>query len=166
MQWPQISSAIARVLVALILFASAVLKVTYSQPTPVNGRVGIGAFEDLMIRHEVLPAVIIPMTARMVVGTELLIALWLLTHWRPRAASLAALTLMLAFSTYLIMIYINNGDPTCGCFGVLSKEGLTQQLARNSVLLLLCGIGALWVGKHIPTPQHPPTISTTHAKES
>lgn len=137
MNWRPFICASARVILGLILLTSAGMKYIYDQPTPVSARVGIGAFEDLMIRHEVLPIAIIPITAPLVIATELLLALWLLSHYKPRAASLAALGLMLAFSTYLVLIYINNGDPSCGCFGVLSREDLTQQLARNSVLLLL-----------------------------
>lgn len=137
-------SAGARIFIAIVLLAALVLKVSHSQPTPVRGQVGIGAFEDLLLLHDVIPERLIFVTARAVLLVELVLALWLLSHWRARLAASSALGLMVAFSAYGVAVYVRNGDPECGCFGVLSAESLRMHLVQNSLLALLRGVGAVW----------------------
>lgn len=148
-------SAGARITVAMVLLASFVLKVSYAQPTPVRGRVGIGAFEDLLVRHEVVPADLVAIVARAVLVAEFGLALWLLSHWRPRVSAALALVLMVVFSAYTIAVYVRNGDPTCGCFGVLSVEGLRLHLFQNTGIGAVCCLGLLGPGRRCEDAEEP-----------
>ncbi len=154
-----IIGAMCRIFLGLILLYAAGMKLSYDQPTPVSGRVGIGAFEDLMIRHDVIPIHLIPYVAKGIVSLEVLLGVALLTHLKPRIVSVASLLLLLSFSIYLVLVYLHNGDPTCGCFGTLSRSSLVTQLMRNGLLMVLAALGCLWASA--PCPDHHNTTAVS-----
>jgi len=152
-----------RICLALVFLYAAAMKFSSLKLSPVSSRVGLGAFEDLMFRHDVIPIHLIPWVAKGVVSIEVLLGIALLTHIKPRIVSGAAFVLLLSFSTYLILVYLHNGNPTCGCFGTLSQSSLALQLIRNSLFLALAFLCAWWVkagtrtypANTPATPHHP-----------
>jgi hypothetical protein len=153
-------SAGARIVMAIVLLASVALKVSHPHPTPVGGRVGIGAFEDLLIAHEVVPQGLVAPSARLVLVVELALALWLMSHWRARSASLTALALMVVFSAYAVAVHARGGDARCGCFGDLSAADLRLHLAQNLGLGMLC-----WVGSRRTRVSSARDVTTTDTRE-
>jgi hypothetical protein len=135
---------LARTGVGLTLLSAVLGKLTYAQPTPVGGRVGLGAFEDALIQHDIIPIVLIPSAARSVVIVELCLGVWLLSHLRPRLASLLAFALLVSFSAYLIAVYAHHGEPSCGCFGVVTGHSLAATLVRNALLITAAIFGSVW----------------------
>jgi len=152
-------AAIFRIVLAVVFLYASAMKFSYGKLSPVSSRVGIGAFEDLMFRHDVIPIHLIPYVAKGIVSLEVLLGVALLTHLKPRIVSVASLLLLLSFSIYLVLVYLHNGDPTCGCFGTLSRSSLVTQLMRNGLLMVLAALGCLWT--IAPCPDHHNTTAVS-----
>lgn len=69
---------------------------------------------------------------------EILLGCWLLTGIAHRTASLAALTLLSAFTSGVVILGISTGwKAACTCTGSLTGESVAVALARNAILLSL-----------------------------
>jgi putative oxidoreductase len=77
----------------------------------------MAAFADSIANYRILPAALVPTAASVLVGTEIVIGLALLTGWGARAASWLAALLLAVFTVGLSAALVRGIDLACGCFG-------------------------------------------------
>jgi hypothetical protein len=75
-----------------------------------------------------------------VVASELLLAIWLTSNWKPRLSAFATITLLSIFLCAVIVELTKSNPHDCGCFGKTSF-GLVFTLCLDVLLLL----GALFL---------------------
>ena len=76
---------------------------------------------------------------------ELLIALLLLIQRLRFIGLLAAFSLMVMFTTYIIIILNFSSFVPCSCGGILEKMGWTEHLMFNIVFVVLAAVGILFL---------------------
>ncbi len=152
--WLPLAAASGRIVVAFVLLFAAWEKLTGFLPIQGRELLGLDAFAHLIRTHAVLPASLAGVTARAVVGVEIIIAVLLLWHRWPRAAAGSAMVLLVLFSVYLGLLYASQDDPNCGCFGSLSDNSLASGLTRNALLIAACSLSLIPTksGKRTQTP--------------
>jgi uncharacterized membrane protein YphA (DoxX/SURF4 family) len=79
--------------------------------------VDMAAFADSVANYRILPAALVPAAAAMLVGTELLVGLALLSGKGARAAAWVATILLAIFTAGLTAALARGIDLACGCFG-------------------------------------------------
>jgi hypothetical protein len=116
---------------------------------PFQGRwlSGTEVFAEQLRIQGVVPAAATPAAAKIIVGVEIVVSAFLLSHMRPARAAWAGIGLMLLFSFYLVVVYIKHGDMTCGCFGALSRDDLAHALIRNAILAGILVPSVCWTGR-------------------
>lgn len=75
--------------------------------------------------------------ARLCIAAELLLALFTLAGWFPRAMRLVAVLMLLSFSLFLCYSALIGRNESCQCFGQLVDLNPVQSLVKNAILLLL-----------------------------
>ena len=80
------------------------------------------------------------MVARLCIGVEMALALWVWTGWFPKVTKAVTLFLLLVFSLFLCYAALIGRNESCECFGRLLDVNPAQSLLKNGVLILL-GLG-------------------------
>jgi uncharacterized membrane protein YphA (DoxX/SURF4 family) len=138
-----------RIALGVVFLVAANEKFFATQPNPVDGTTGVGTFAAIVARHRVIPEQFSVQAAWGVLVFEVLLGAWLLFGRKPVAAVRVALASLVVFSLYLVCVYLRNGEPTCGCFGVLHANTLGWSIAVNAALIAL-SVWALVVLKRRP----------------
>lgn len=130
-------ASLARVAVGVVLLVAAGAKLSDVDAEGGTFSHGVPLFASTIAAHHVLPNTLAMPAAWVVLILETVIGLWLLSHRQVRSAALAAVLLMLIFSTYLVLARIKSGNATCGCFGRVTRHDLMFSLARNGILVAM-----------------------------
>lgn len=123
-----------RIALGVVFLVAANEKFFTTQPNPVDGTTGVGTFAAIISRHRIIPEALSLQAAWSTLAFECVLGAWLLVGWRPVAAMRVALASLATFSLYLAGVYLRNGEPTCGCFGVLHANTLGWSIAVNLTL--------------------------------
>ena len=115
-----------RVLIAAIFVFSAVSKL-----------IGIDYFELYIFSFGLFPLNFCFFLARLCIGAELVLALFTLCGWFPRAMRLLTSTILILFSLFLCYAALIGRDDSCQCFGQLVDLSPTWSLLKNAILLAL-----------------------------
>lgn len=115
-----------RLILAAVFVLSAVSKMA-----------GIDQFEVYVYSFGFLPLNVCFVVARLLIGLELLLALFILVGWMPRLTRLAALGVLLFFSLFLCYAALAGRNDSCQCFGQWIHMDPVQSLLKNAVLILL-----------------------------
>lgn len=125
-----IATVVKLLLAALFLFSAA------------SKFVSIDKFEIYIYTFRFCPLSIAFIVARLVIGGELLLGLWLLSGRYARGASLTALLVTLAFTLFLCIAHLSGRTDSCNCFGDLLPFSPVQSIVKNAILILL--LLAVW----------------------
>lgn len=112
---------------------------------------GMDQFEVYVYSFGFLPLNVCFLVARLLIGIELLLALFILVGWLPRLTRLATLGILLFFSLFLCYAALVGRNESCQCFGQWLRMNPMQSLLKNAVLILL----ALWHFHLQPRPLLP-----------
>lgn len=123
-----------RIVLGVVFLVAANEKFFTTQPNPADGTTGVGTFAAIIARHRIIPEALSLHAAWSTLAFECVLGAWLLVGWRPVAAMRVALASLVTFSLYLVGVYLRNGEPTCGCFGVLHANTLGWSIAVNLIL--------------------------------
>ncbi len=126
-----------RITLGVVFLVAANEKFFTTQPNPVDGTTGVGTFAAVISRHRIIPEALALQAAWSTLVFEMLLGAWLLVGWRPVAPVRIAMGALVAFSLYLAGVYLRNGEPTCGCFGVLHANTLGWSITVNVFLAAL-----------------------------
>ncbi len=98
--------------------------------------------------------------ARILPFLEILLACWLASGKWPRAATVAVLGLVIAFSIVLIILGRRIGWQTeCGCFGPFNRSTLLQAIVRNLVIAGVCAAHLAVLRRHHRIARESPAMS-------
>lgn len=122
----------------VFLFAAA-MKLTTDRIFAGGVITGVYSFAADIADQQVIAAPWALDIARLVVGFEIFLGIWLLLRVRLRAALTVALVTLLLFTGYLVLAYMSGTHKPCGCMGSIGSDGLMLGLGRNLVLLSMCG---------------------------
>jgi uncharacterized membrane protein YphA (DoxX/SURF4 family) len=76
--------------------------------------------------------------AELVLGAMLVVGLW------RRLAALAAATLLVVFTVFLVRLLASGSQEPCACFGTLSRKPVARAaVVRNLVLLAIAVVAAI-----------------------
>lgn len=135
--WLMVIADGSRTLLGAILLWAASAKITQVEVLPNGPAVGSRVLAHVIGRQGLIPHSLAEYAAVLVIAAEIVIALWLLLHWRTRAAGFMAGLLLICCSIYMLVVGWRQGQVACNCFGTLSSTSLTSLLARNFGLGLL-----------------------------
>lgn len=133
-------AGIARIVLGTLFLASGVAKITQFEVLPIGPAQGLQVFAYVLQRHALFPSVMAWPVAVGVVGAEVLVGLWLLSHRRGSTAGRCALVLLLMFTLYLAIAIWHQGKAACNCFGTLQPTSVGWAIARNTGLMLLSAV--------------------------
>ncbi|MBL8876188.1 MAG: hypothetical protein JNM86_10375 [Phycisphaerae bacterium] len=102
---------------------------------------GVYAFAANIADQRLVPPSWVLVIARLVIGFEIFLGIWLLIRFRLRAAFLVSVVTLVAFTGYLILSYIRGSQASCGCMGGIGSDSMMMGVSRNVVLLSACGLG-------------------------
>lgn len=104
----------------------------------------IALLRAAMDNYQLVPDAWLPVVAWLLPLTEALAALALLpTAWRPLGAALAAGVLLVVSGAVVINLRRGRQRIDCGCGGSEHQPLSWGLVARNAVLIALCGLAAL-----------------------
>ncbi len=121
----------------------------------------IQSFEYTMVEFVHLPSIIAAIAARFFVGLEAGLGGLITLHLfgKNKWALKAAFALLLAFSIYLIWLWITAGNNVnCGCFGDAIWMSPSASLIKNGILMIITGLliryhkGFTWKWSGITAP--------------
>ena len=76
---------------------------------------------------------------------EVLVGALLVTQVARRVVALVAAALLVGFTTLLVLRLAQGRRPPCACFGAWTTKPISwRNVARNSILLGLAAVVALW----------------------
>jgi uncharacterized membrane protein YphA (DoxX/SURF4 family) len=104
--------------------------------------------------YQLLPEWAVLATARFLPPFELLLGVMLLVGWRLRDWALAAMLLMLAFFSILLLSYGRGLTIDCGCFGV--GEPLSAYTLTRDGLLVAAAVALWWLSRRDTYSQRSP----------
>jgi uncharacterized membrane protein YphA (DoxX/SURF4 family) len=104
--------------------------------------------------YQLLPEWAVLATARLLPPFELLLGVMLLVGWRLRDWALAAMLLMLAFFSILLLSYGRGLTIDCGCFGV--GEPLSAYTLTRDGLLVAAAVALWWLSRRDTYSAHSP----------
>jgi uncharacterized membrane protein YphA (DoxX/SURF4 family) len=122
---------VIRTLLALCRFATAAIFL-YAASTKIPD---MAKFAEEVANYRLLPAALVPATAAVVVGLEVVAGLALLAGPFARAASVITTGMMLVFIAGLTQALLRGIDLSCGCFG--GEESATWATVVRDVAMLL-----------------------------
>ena len=101
-------------------------------------------FAEEIANYRVLPAALVPASAAMMPGVELVAGALLCLNWlvRPAAALLSAL--LAVFIVALSQALLRGINLECGCFG--GPELATWGTVARDAVLLIAALAVAWVG--------------------
>jgi len=108
-----------------------------------------GAFAEIIHNYQILPDILINLTAIILPWVELLLGLFLIIGlWQPGAALLSTILLVIFWGS-LIFNLIRGVDVYCGCFStsseVPSDATMMWYVVRDGIFLLLAFIFCYYV---------------------
>ncbi|UCH10405.1 MAG: DoxX family membrane protein [Fidelibacterota bacterium] len=124
MRWPVI---IGRIAVGTVFIVSGLLKALDTQSF-------MATLPAYHIPDWLLPPGALVPTLEVALGVALILGIAL------RFIAAAAIAMLLFFSALLIAGILGGELDTCGCFGSLLEQSPGSALARNVILMLICGI--------------------------
>lgn len=122
-----IFSWILRFPIAAVFIFSAVSKLMPS---------AIDEFELYIFSFGFFPLNVCFILARLCIGMELVLALFILFGWFPRTMRLVTSGVLLLFTIFLAYAALIGRDDSCQCFGEMVELNPLQSLLKNAVLLL------------------------------
>ncbi len=99
----------------------------------------MGAFAESVANYRIVPAVLVPVTAAVVVGVEIAASLALLVRRWARAAALLLAALLGVFTVGLATTLARGIDIACGCFG--GNDPATWWTVLRDVVLVALALG-------------------------
>lgn len=100
-----------------------------------------------------VPARLVPAVAAALPPAELVVAASLVPHATAPAGSLAALTLLVAFSAAVGLALAQGRRPRCSCFGSIGSSDVSgRTLVRNGVLAVAAVAGVIGPGSVVAAP--------------
>ena len=115
-----------RLLMAAVFVVSALAKLF-----------AIDHFEIYIFSYGILPLNLCFLLARLCIGVELAVALFLLTGWYPRLTRTVTVMLLLAFTLFLCYAALAGRSDSCQCFGKMVEMSPWQSILKNAILLVL-----------------------------
>jgi hypothetical protein len=109
------------------------------------------AFLDTVYSYQLIPWWAGPWVAAVVPFVQLVLGVFLLARWWPRASFAMAIALFLAFATAQVSTLARGLDIVCGCFG--SSENVRigwQTLAVAAGGAAACALGLILVAQEGP----------------
>lgn len=137
-------SLIGAVATSGVFLSAALFKVTDSLVVGTSLVTGPDLFAHRLGVQGLVPTAWTTHTAYAVLALEASVGLGLLFQRTRRVSAWLAWLLLAAFSTYIVIVFRNQGTVDCGCFGRIGGSDLQWVLVRNAVL------AAVLVGPAIP----------------
>lgn len=125
--------ACGRMAVGGLLLLAAGLKVS-SPPRGIDDPGGVWSFAAAIEAQGLMPAAWAGAAAWTVIGLEIAVGVWLLSHRGVRAASAAALALLAVFAAYLGLVKAFGRSHACGCFGSVGDGDIGTALVRTALM--------------------------------
>lgn len=101
----------------------------------------IEPFEFLFVDLGICNWTFAPYFSRTVIGMEFFIGAWLISQMYHKQAFWAALSMLVFFSFFLLLMLITKGNNTdCGCMGLHYKMSPLASLGKNALLIVLLGL--------------------------
>lgn len=141
--WRRHSSVILRVALGMLFLYAAVLK--FLDPN---------LFFAAIQSYELVDSNTAFFLSRALPVAEGLFGLWLLSGWKPFAAAVTGLVLLLGFSALLFSAWLRGLDVACACFGPLDLGATPAAGLFRNFLLLLAFAWLAWRCR-APTPSTP-----------
>ena len=109
--------------------------------TAVGKLLSLGGFAQVLATYRALPEWSLFPVAAAVSVAELLLAAWLLSGWRLRAAALVSAGMHLAYALWAGATLGRGVDvPNCGCFGVFFARPLTYSTVLEDAGLVAASL--------------------------
>ena len=115
-----------RVFLGLLFILSAVAKL-----------IGIDHFELYVFSFGWLPLQLCFILARLCIGIELAVGVFLLLGWYPRVVRGVTLGLLVLFSLFLCYVLLMGRSDSCQCFGQLLSISPAMSLLKNVAMIAL-----------------------------
>ena len=123
--------AVASAALGAVFLVSGVLKVSAPQQWRAQSA-GLGVARPI--------AAVVPFA-------ELVVGALLVTQIARRVVALAAATLLVGFTTLLVLRLVQGRRPPCACFGAWTTKPIGwRNVVRNALLLALAAAVAVWAG--------------------
>jgi|CXWL01.1.fsa_nt_gi hypothetical protein len=96
-------------------------------------------FELTLVETGFLGWNIAPYAARILIGTELMLAIFLVLNISPKATLAVVLSVLCIFTIYIVfLIAFQPQIKDCGCMGLFMKFSPWESLFKNIFLIMLC----------------------------
>jgi hypothetical protein len=103
----------------------------------------VARFRDTLARYELLPPLLAPLAALMIIMAEIVVAIAaLVPAWRATAASCAAALLLLYAGAIAINLRRGRVSMDCGCGGIGERQTLQWWMVRRNLLLAVVALVA------------------------
>lgn len=83
---------------------------------------------------------VVTITARLIIGFEMLLGAMLVSRCRFDVARWLALSALSLFSVWLLWLWLSGGEDNCHCFGSLVELNAEESLLKNLILLGLLAV--------------------------
>lgn len=117
---------IIRLSLGAFLITTAVLKL-----------ISIDSFELYIYSFNIFSFVTTTIISRIVITVEMLLGLWLMLKIFYRETWLLCMSMMVAFTIFLIFAYFDKGDESCHCMGEIISMKPGHSIIKNIVIIML-----------------------------
>ena len=117
---------VLRILLGVLFIFSALAKIK-----------GIDHFELYVFSFGWLPLQVSFILARLCIGLELALGVFLLLGWFQRLARAITLGLLIFFTLFLCYVLLVGRDDSCQCFGQLVSLSPAASLLKNAVMIAM-----------------------------
>lgn len=131
--WLRNTATTLKVLLGLMFLFSAATKF-----------ISIETFELYLFSFHILPLTLCSILARLAIGVELLLGLWLISGRWHRWACYVTLLMLLFFTLFLGYVLLIGRSDSCNCFGELLPLTPAQSILKNALIIPLVLIVWKW----------------------